>query len=134
MSGGGVSYPRESDPHIAQSLALGLAFGVAATLFLGTGLIFSGFAAYLSLTPYLEPRWAALAVGGFGLVLGLIVALIGRVIVTKSTDRLVRWVKSSAIVALAPHILSFAARHAKLFGLASAAGAAFFATRSKASK
>jgi hypothetical protein len=127
MSGSRLS---ASDPRFAKSMALGLAFAMVAALLAAAGVTFCALAAFLSLTPYLDPRWAALAVGGAGLALALAVGLIGQMIARKSADRLVVWVKSSAVVVLAPHVLGFAARHARLFGLASAAGAAFLAGRS----
>jgi len=131
MSAAGPTSPSARDPRVAQSMALGLALVVAAMLFALIGLVFCGVAAYLSLLPYLEPRWSALSVGGGALALALLVALIGRLIMKKSINRLVAWVKSSAVVAVAPYLLRFAAKHARLVGLASAAGAAFFAGRSK---
>jgi protein-S-isoprenylcysteine O-methyltransferase Ste14 len=112
-------------------MAVGLVFVAAAMLFAMIGLVFCGVAAYLSLLPYLEPRWSALAVGGGALALALLVAFIGSLIMKKSIDRLVAWVKSRALVAVAPYLLRFVARHARLVGLASAASAAFFAARSK---
>lgn len=129
----GPTSPAARDPRLAQNLALGLALVVAAMLFAAIGLVFCGVAAYLSLLAYLDPRWAALSVGGGGLTLALLVALIGRAIVTKSVDRFLTWVKSSAVVAVTPYLLRFVARHARLVGLVSAAGAAFFAARSKSS-
>jgi hypothetical protein len=54
---------------LAGSLSLGFRFGVASALFAGAGVVFCGWAAYLSLLPYMEPRWAALAVGGGSLAL-----------------------------------------------------------------
>ncbi|PPQ29253.1 hypothetical protein CCR94_15685 [Rhodoblastus sphagnicola] len=111
-------------------MALGLACATVSALLAGAGVIFCALAAYLSLIPYLDPRGAALAIGGAGLLLALAVGLIGQMIARKLAERLVAWVKSSAVVVLAPHVLGFAARHAKLFGLASAAGAAYFAARS----
>ncbi|PPQ29268.1 hypothetical protein CCR94_15780 [Rhodoblastus sphagnicola] len=105
-------------------MVLCVACGLASAMFAATGLIFCAISAYLSLSPHLEPHWAAF-------VLAALLGLIGRIIVWNSVQRLTAWVKSSAPIALAPHILGFAVRHAKLIGLVSAAGAAFFAARSK---
>jgi hypothetical protein len=131
MSASGLSGPAPGDPHLARSLMLGVSFGVVAALIGGAGVVFCGLAAYLSLLRFLEPPLAALAVGGGAILMALIVAAIGRALVSRSAHRLAVWVKSSALIALAPHVLGFAARHARLLGLASAAGAAFFAARSK---
>jgi cytochrome bd-type quinol oxidase subunit 2 len=131
MSAAGFSSASTVSPTVARSLAVGLAFGVMAALFAGAGLIFCGIAAYMSLTTYLEPPLAALAVGGGSLVVALVIASIGMAIVKASANRMAGWAKSSALIAMAPHLLRFARRHARLFGLVSAAGTAYFATRSK---
>jgi hypothetical protein len=131
MSASGLSGPAPGDPQLARSLMLGVSFGLVAALIGGAGVVFCGLAAYLSLLRFFEPPLAALAVGGGAILMALIIAAIGRALVGRSAHRLAVWIKSSALIALAPHVLGFAARHARLFGLASAAGAAFFAARSK---
>lgn len=131
MRAEGFSLPSVGASPAARSLALGLVFGVLAALFAGAGLTFCGVAAYLSLTPYLTPPLAALAVGLGGLVVALIVAWIGRACVTASADHIAGWVKSSELIAMTPQLLSFAVRHARLLGIVSAAGAAYLAIRSK---
>lgn len=132
MSAAGFSSsPSIGAPEVSRSMTGAMIFGVAAAQFAGAGLIFCGVAAYLSLTPYVDPPLAALAVGGGSLALALIAAWIGRAIVKASADRIASWAQSSALIALTPRLLGFAARHARLVGLVSAAGAAVFAARSK---
>jgi hypothetical protein len=131
MSAAGFSVPSTVFPPVARGLALGLAFSVLAALFAGAGLIFCCIAAYMSLSAYLDPPLAALAIGGGSLVIALVIASIGVAIAKASANRLAGWAKSSALIAMAPHLLGFAARHARLFGIVSAAGTAYFATRSK---
>lgn len=118
------------DPPAVSGLALGLALGVGAALFGAAGLVFAGVAAYFSLTPYLEPRWAALAVAAASLLLAAAIGLIARLLMRRALARAADWAKSSAVIALAPHVLRFAVKHARLVGLASAAGAVFYAARS----
>jgi hypothetical protein len=118
---------------LAGSLALGFRFGLASALFASTGLIFCGWAAYLNLLPLMEPRWAALVVGAGSLTIAVIAALIAEAIVSRSSQRLATVAKSSAIVTLAPQVLRFVARHARLVGVASAVGAAIYSIQNRRS-
>lgn len=113
----------------ARSVALGVAFAVAAAAALLIGLAFFACAGYLTLLDYLEPRRAALAVGGGALVLALIAALIGRALVSGAVERLQKWMSASALVAIAPHVLKFGLRNARMVGLACTAAATYFALR-----
>lgn len=123
---------------LAGSLARGFRFGVASALFGVTGVVFCGWAAYLSLLPYMEPRWAALTIGGGSLAIAVIAALIGEAIVSRSSQRLAAFARSnlarsSAVVAVAPQLFRFMARHARLVGVASAVGAAIYSIQNRRS-
>lgn len=134
MSAGAATSSTGRDPPVARTLTMGLALGVGASLFAAVGLGFCGVAAFLSLTPVLEPRWAALTVAGASLALAALIGGLARLMIGRSAQRAAAWIKSSALIAMAPHLLRFIARHARLAGLLSAAGAVIFAARSHAAK
>lgn len=123
----GALSPRE---RAARSIAVGAGFAVLAALAMLVTLVSLAGASYLVLLDSLQPRYAALCVAGGGLFVALMAGLIGRALIDGGLERLKVAVRTSAVVALAPHALRFGLRNAKLVGLASTAAATYFALRS----
>jgi hypothetical protein len=114
----------------ARSIALGAGLAVVAALATLVALASLAGASYLALLDTLQPRFAALCVAGGSLLIALAAGLVGRALIDGGVERLKTAVRTSAVVALAPHALRFGLRNAKLVGLASTAAATYFALRS----
>jgi len=105
--------------------AAALAAIVTGTLALG----FAALAAHIALSRYYEPESAALMVAGSALLIMLIACLVARLTLSRARRQLETQIASSVTVALAPAAFSMARKHTRLFALAVAAGAGFWAVR-----